>query len=617
MGLKSILDVVVNDADFKRFQKLFDGYRESLKDLPGLWDSSTESAGAAAGASTDMAAAVAATAAALHKISQENALVSRQTENQAKSWRDMAKSANTFVHHITDATRSLLRWAGLTGIISGILGVGGLFGIERLASFAGNQRASSFALGVKPGDIKAFETNLGARGFDTNSFLGNVNTGMMDLTSPQFLGLRGALGANFDPRGKEVGDVALQTISALKRQVDAIPLGELFEPTAHARKLDQIMSMEDLQRLRRTPANEVADYAKQISVDRQTFNLPDKTLKAWQNLEAQFTRSATTLKDVVIDKLSALAEPIANLSNAFTKAVGDLLSRPELADWINKLAGGIEWLANYLMSDKFKDQVSTFIEGVDKFGHALLDLTKDLIGIIEGIDNWFHGDKKGSIFNGVNGDVGGSGADTPGSPFSHFVHPDLYHEEDKSWWWHYGGKQAMPDTDEQKKKLQQLENYYSLPKGLLGTVEKIESNNGENVFSPRGAVGPFQFTKEAWQDYGAGGNPFNFNDSAGASARYFDKLLKEFHGDVAEAAAAYNAGPETIEKAIKQFGAEWRRGLPHPEETIPYVDSVVKALGTYKTSSLQPNTGKPTNVQISINNNTGGNTVVAANQLAV
>jgi hypothetical protein len=50
------------------------------------------------------------------------------------------KDAKSLAGHIKDATTSLLTWSGIVGVFTGVLGAGGLFGINRLAATTSAQR---------------------------------------------------------------------------------------------------------------------------------------------------------------------------------------------------------------------------------------------------------------------------------------------------------------------------------------------------------------------------------------------------------------------------------------------------------------------------------------------
>jgi hypothetical protein len=52
---------------------------------------------------------------------------------------------------------------------------------------------------------------------------------------------------------------------------------------------------------------------------------------------------------------------------------------------------------------------------------------------------------------------------------------------------------------------------------------------------------------------------------------YFRKQVETFKGDTEKAAAAYNAGPTAVQRAIARHGEDWLKHLP--QETKNYVKS--------------------------------------------
>lgn len=106
---------------------------------------------------------------------------------------------------------------------------------------------------------------------------------------------------------------------------------------------------------------------------------------------------------------------------------------------------------------------------------------------------------------------------------------------------------AMPSREYSDKKLRELEGKYGLPSGLLDSVYAAESGRGKNLKSSAGAEGPFQFMPGTAKQYGLS-NPYDFNASADAAARYYRDLLQHYGGDVNKAIAAYNWGPGNVDQ---------------------------------------------------------------------
>lgn len=117
--------------------------------------------------------------------------------------------------------------------------------------------------------------------------------------------------------------------------------------------------------------------------------------------------------------------------------------------------------------------------------------------------------------------------------------------------------------------------------------ERSDINAG---LSSAGALGPMQLMPDTARELGlkvdetAGVDERTDISKAGPAAiKYVRQHLSEFGGDVAKAAAAYNAGPGNLRKAIdaaKKAGSpdEWVYFLPKPSETGPYIARFRQAL---------------------------------------
>ena len=109
-----------------------------------------------------------------------------------------------------------------------------------------------------------------------------------------------------------------------------------------------------------------------------------------------------------------------------------------------------------------------------------------------------------------------------------------------------------------------LEKAYSLPAGLLDSVWAQESGRGKNMRSPKGAMGHFQFMPDTAAQYGVR-DPNDLTQSATGAARMLADLLKQFHGDLPKALAAYNWGSGNVQ----------RKGMGYmPPETQRYIASI-------------------------------------------
>ena len=125
------------------------------------------------------------------------------------------------------------------------------------------------------------------------------------------------------------------------------------------------------------------------------------------------------------------------------------------------------------------------------------------------------------------------------------------------------------------------------PQGTFGRMIQAESGgqqngpNGQILTSPKGALGIAQIMPSTAAQPGYGITPATPAELATPQGnmlfgqRYFDGMFKKFDNDPEKAAAAYNAGPGTIEKAMQQAAAQggvWKDYIP--DETKKYLTNV-------------------------------------------
>jgi hypothetical protein len=570
MAIKSIVAVEVDRQAWDRFQESFTKFQADLKQT---------------GADTK-------------SISGGFAGISGVTSN---AWRDLARDSKSVAAHIGSATESLLKWASVTGLISGLLGVGGLFGIERLAASAGNLRRSSLGLNATPGEQRGFAATFG-RLSDPGQLLGGVNEALHDVTKR--IGLYGAGLSEGDIRGKDTGQVAELLVPALKRLADQTPENMLAQ-VLRARHLDQFITLEDFERYKHTPAAEIAGYQQEYQKRRRDLELTQQQQKAWQDLQVQLHFAGMSIETTFIRRLTPLVPQINRLSAAFTGLVSSLLKSPEVSRWVDEAATGLGHLAAYIGTPKFSQDVTEFVRDVGLLARGVASALHWLAG-------WFADeDKKGG---------------KKGAPNLIGPNKDLFPKD----WWHnhptspsgkppapgYGGPpiggQPVLPGGATPGSFSALETIYKLPTGLLNAVYGAESSYGRDVStSSAGAQGPFQFLPGTARQYGVA-NPMDLGQASEGAARYFRKLLNEFGGDVAKAAAGYNWGEGNVERDLAQWGAAWREHLPG--ETRRYVDRVTREQA--QSGGQYQSKFRDRSVQVVISNTTGGNATVTASQLA-
>ena len=109
------------------------------------------------------------------------------------------------------------------------------------------------------------------------------------------------------------------------------------------------------------------------------------------------------------------------------------------------------------------------------------------------------------------------------------------------------------------------------------SVIRAESGFNPRAQSPKGAQGLMQLMPQTALQLGVR-NPFEAGANIDGGTKYLRGLLLQYHGDVAKALAAYNAGPQRVQ----QYG-----GVPPYSETRAYIRRVITDYNRAKRSQAK------------------------------
>lgn len=372
MTVKSVIDIQVNDEAFKTFHALFQKYKAQADKVPDAWKEVNQQTAATASNFGDMVAAMMAQATLQDTLDRKSREADKRQKaaetRQGKFWRELKTNSKAVAGNIKDATVSLLKWSSITTVVSGLLGAGGLYGIDRLALGVGAGRRSALGVGTSYGAQKAFETDFG-RLVDPGAVLSGVSESLHDVTKRWQL-----LAAGVSSGAIATGDsgvVGADLLSSVKKLVDRTPSGQL-QQLSDSRGLGQFFSLQDLVRLKATSGEEFATQQAAFRRDSVSFGLGNDTQRRMQDFATQLSRAGTKIETVFVKGLDPLVPSLTKLSDSIANAVGTLLDGIKPAD-IQALGTGIEDFAKYLSSPGFKENVKDFTTDIGTLAHTIAD----------------------------------------------------------------------------------------------------------------------------------------------------------------------------------------------------------------------------------------------------
>ncbi|MEB0962849.1 lytic transglycosylase domain-containing protein [Citrobacter freundii] len=624
MAAKSIIEVDVNDEKFLSFMDKFNEYQAALEDLPEAWRASAQGIGDTARETSKASSeAEGMTKAFLDGVDALNMMVNnldrintslddankrqsdlnKKTAGSSSIFGKLKKDSKEFAGHIKDATVSLLSWGGIIGLFTGVLGAGGLFGINRLASTASAQRFTSMGLNTSIGALDSTAINYQRAVANPTATLGAIRDTQADLSQRWKFQ---AMGINNPDRSP---DQLLPEMIRAARSIFTQTGGTLQGANAYG--LTSFFSIDDLNRFKNMSDAEIDAMEKRAKRDAQLLQITDEQARQWQDFNVQLDYSSQSIKNTFIRGLAPLTPGLTKLSDALSGAIDTVLQSPELGKWIDGLAGGIQRFGDYLASPDFKNDVENFMVKVEKLGKVIGKVVDWIIGKTNlSVDDIKSGSSILSDKPVVDPKTGQSYI--PGSESDPNVSAGLK--------WLKRASGVTPTAYDSY--FEEAAKKFDLDPKLLKSVAAAESSWDQNAVSKAGAQGLMQVMPMNFQP---GENPFDPRDNIMAGARVMSWAKQQSGGDFDEMLRWYNGGKnrgsqENINypgRVKEQYAAIYGT-QPNPANT-PSQETSEIARNIAKTNQLlqqaidsNRNSG---GVGLVVYNNTGGNAVVTSAQL--
>lgn len=366
MAVRSIIDVDIDSSgNFARFSAQFDKYQKLLKDSPKEWAKVTDGIGKTRKEFDQVVKQQVAQIARSKLIAQAEKEALRVTTTMGDRWREMSRNTRSTAANIKDATASLLKWTALTGVVSGLLGAGGLFGINRLATEVSSGRRSSMGLGLSYGQQKSFGANFG-RLVDP-SFLGAVADARGDISKR--VGFYGA-GMNENQLKGDTASISVELLRNLKKIADQTD-PKLYAQVIQSRQLGQFVTVEDMRRLAATPHSEFQQLAGNYRKNVADLELEGDTQKKWQDFNTQLGRAGAQIENTFVKGLLPLVPGLEKLSEGVEKTIRSFLGSDTVKKWMDEAGKGLETLGKYIGTPEFDQNVRSLVTGIGNMASAI------------------------------------------------------------------------------------------------------------------------------------------------------------------------------------------------------------------------------------------------------
>jgi hypothetical protein len=367
----------VDTAAFKGFTDVFERFATTLGAQSDTWATIGARGGEAATIFGQAAAQTALMAESMADVVGHLSRFERSSNTTANHWLKLSRNTKDVATHIGNATVSLLRWASITGLVSGLLGGGALFGLSFLGGRGvADTRATALGTGTTYGGLQAFRTNFQRYG-DADSFIDRLNDARRN-PGPKQRGF-GPLGiSQHDLDTKDTSELGIQAFEGFKKWLDTQSVSTLG-PNMSNTGLDQFFSGNQAQLIKDTPHDTTDQFGPEVRSLTKTTQVSDADQKQWTDFVAAMDRTGQNITTVFEQNLVKLTPGLDALSESFKNLLKESLKKGGPAEqWLGEVNTGLKWLADNIGTDDFRKHITNFIDDVVLVGGAIFAIAKGL-----------------------------------------------------------------------------------------------------------------------------------------------------------------------------------------------------------------------------------------------
>ena len=361
MADRPIFEVEINDGEFKKFAERLDAYKVAVDQLPTAWKASASETDDLRVHMERMSALLEQQNELMESLGKHTAATSDNAMSTGAAWAAMYYSSKHFVKNIHDSTMSLTKWLRLSAVFSGLLGAGGLFGIDRMALGTAHRRTEAAGFGLSVGEKASFDVAFGRLG-NSEGLLNGFNSALHDVTNPALY----TLGVAGKVRGMTASDAFAESLPYIKKLVDHTDPAQLGN-VIKARQLDRLaIDVHTASVIKGMKPEEIRQMQEDYKNKKGPLGLPDPVAKQWTEFTTQMHRSWLTIETVLGKNLVHITPGLIKLSDEMVRLFKSLTKDGGLLNGLFKSVNtGMVHLADTILSGEFQASVAKFMHNFD------------------------------------------------------------------------------------------------------------------------------------------------------------------------------------------------------------------------------------------------------------
>lgn len=308
----------------------------------------------------------------------------RATDRLNRAWSKMRDDSRSVVNNVREIVSRFMTLSGLLGGLTGLAGLFGALGFNSMARGAAGGSMTALGAGVPYGGFSMARSGFGLWGNVPGMLTGIAN---MRQNPSQQLALQMLFG-----QGGVPGPGADPTQTMMRLMQGAGNLFNKFGPNAGAMwetipGLSGLVTLEQARMAAGMGQGEIQEFGARARRFGAMGGQPnEQDMRNYRAFVQTLDLSRQTIENTFVRGLSPLAPKLEQMTGEITKFITALLKRPEIGQFIDTLANGIQkWatelgeFTNSLIKGDYNAQIKEVANQIKQFGSDLSELASELV----------------------------------------------------------------------------------------------------------------------------------------------------------------------------------------------------------------------------------------------